>query len=558
MTTTRWSGDDPLHRFFIARRRTALLAVTVFYFLVAAAVTYPQVRLIARAIPNMVDGYFNIWRLAWVAHQLPRHPLDLFNANIFYPERNTLAFSDAILAPAFVTAPFFWLRINPVLIYNTLFLSAFALSGLTTFLLVDEIGGGTLGAIAAGAFFVAAPYRFDHWVHLEMQMTVFAPMALWALHRTARTLRWSWAATLGAAVALQTYSSIYYGIFLLPVLAVVAALLLLAAPRPPWRRLLPLLAGAGLVAAVCVLPYMRPYLAARRSVGDRPAQEVEYYSAVPQDYLSARPDSTLYGGHLIAANNEERHLFPGFLVLGCVVLALWPPVSQTVAVYLIAAALAFESSLGLNGFVFSWLRTWVLPFQGIRVPARFGIFVALLLAVLAGLGVNRLRKRIGFGAAAAIVAIAIAGSVIEARAPVAMVDVPSGPSVVDTWLRDQPSAAVVELPLPPREQPFQESEGQPLYHSIFHWQPILNGVSGFFPDSYLELLDRMRTLPDRASVDYLRQRHVRYIVMRRYMFANGAYEALRARIAATPGVALVGRFPERSGESVVFALDSPR
>ena len=39
------------------------------------------------------DTVLNEWTLAWVAHQAWRDPLHLFYANIFYPERLTLAFS---------------------------------------------------------------------------------------------------------------------------------------------------------------------------------------------------------------------------------------------------------------------------------------------------------------------------------------------------------------------------------------------------------------------------------------------------------------------------------
>ena len=31
------------------------------------------------------DAQLNEWILAWVAHQLPRDPIHLFEANIFYP-----------------------------------------------------------------------------------------------------------------------------------------------------------------------------------------------------------------------------------------------------------------------------------------------------------------------------------------------------------------------------------------------------------------------------------------------------------------------------------------
>jgi hypothetical protein len=529
-----------------------VLLLTLFYAGLTAAVTFPQARVLDRAIPNMIDGYFNIWRLAWIAHQLPRHPFDLFQANIFYPERYTLAFSDALLAPGIVAAPLFWLRGNPVLIYNIVFLSGFALSGMATYLLVADLTANRIAALIAGAFFVCAPYRFDHWVHLEMQLTMFMPVALWALHLTIRTQRWRWALVLAAAFALQVFCCIYYGIFLIPILFVVAALLIALQSRQQFGRALMLLAGAGAVGAVLVLPYMVPYLEARRAVGERPQEAVLYYSAIPKDYLASRPDNWLYGGRLTGTNHEERHLFPGLALLVCVAAALWPPVSRTVALYAAACATAFEASLGLRGYVFHWLRAWVLPFQGIRVPARFGMLVALLLAVLAGCGIARVARLMPLRGQIALAAALVIAMILEARTPVLLTTVMTTPSPVDIWLRHQRRSVIVELPLPPPNAPFQESEGQPLYHSIFHWQPILNGTSGFFPASYLELLSRMESFPSGQSIQYLKTRDVRYVVMREYMFESDAFVRLRDHLAQEPALDLVGRFPEGNGESLVF------
>ena len=43
------------------------------------------------------DGQFSIWNVAWVARTLVVDPLHVFDANIFYPHRWTLAYSEANL-----------------------------------------------------------------------------------------------------------------------------------------------------------------------------------------------------------------------------------------------------------------------------------------------------------------------------------------------------------------------------------------------------------------------------------------------------------------------------
>src|SRR5213078_988048 len=103
------------------------------------AMTYPQIRFMASRMGEHYDTLFSTWRLAWFAHQLPRDPLHLFDANIFYPVRFTLAFSDAMLVPSAMVAPLVWLGVPQLAAYNLLLLSAFALSGTTMFVLVRSL-----------------------------------------------------------------------------------------------------------------------------------------------------------------------------------------------------------------------------------------------------------------------------------------------------------------------------------------------------------------------------------------------------------------------------------
>src|SRR5262245_17928631 len=61
------------------------------------------------------DTMLNEWIIAWVAHQMPRNPLHVFDANIFYPERNTLAYSEPMFPQAAMAIPLFAAGASPVL-----------------------------------------------------------------------------------------------------------------------------------------------------------------------------------------------------------------------------------------------------------------------------------------------------------------------------------------------------------------------------------------------------------------------------------------------------------
>ena len=85
-----WSGDGERSSSRVRWRRRRVLGYSVGIVLVfaalTAAMTYPQVRVLDRGVSlDIGDPLLSTWRLSWFAHQLPRDPLHLFDANIFYP-----------------------------------------------------------------------------------------------------------------------------------------------------------------------------------------------------------------------------------------------------------------------------------------------------------------------------------------------------------------------------------------------------------------------------------------------------------------------------------------
>ncbi len=79
--------------------------------------------------------------MAWQAHALATDPLGIFDTNILYPFKGTLAFDEISFTEAVLVAPIYWLSGNPVLSHNLLLLASFALSGYGAWLLVRELTG---------------------------------------------------------------------------------------------------------------------------------------------------------------------------------------------------------------------------------------------------------------------------------------------------------------------------------------------------------------------------------------------------------------------------------
>src|SRR5947207_15869633 len=59
-----------------------------------------------------MDGLYGIWNVGWVSHTMVTDPASLFDANIFYPHRDTLAFSEANIVAGVVGIPAWLLTHN--------------------------------------------------------------------------------------------------------------------------------------------------------------------------------------------------------------------------------------------------------------------------------------------------------------------------------------------------------------------------------------------------------------------------------------------------------------
>jgi hypothetical protein len=88
--------------------------------------------------------------------------------------------------------------------------------------------------------------------------------------------------------------------------------------------------------------------------------------------------------------------------------------------------------------------------------------------------------------------------------------------------------------------------------STFHWQPIVNGYSGFFPASYLDRLSQVRGFPDQRSINQLREDGVRYVVVHLARF-DDPHKVLRS-LRSNFGLPQLTRLSDGEGDAVVFAL----
>jgi hypothetical protein len=459
-----------------------------------------------------------------------------------------------MIVEGLVAAPLLWAGLRPVLVHNLLLLGAIVASAVGMYVLMRMLTGSAAAGILSGIVFAFVPYRFEHYMHMELQWTMWMPWSFWSLHRTLTSPSWRRGLLTGVFVSLQMLSSIYYGVFLGTLLGMSAVLFLIAQPaKLLWPSVKALIPGGVLAVVVCGA-YAVPYLETKSETGGRSEVEVVTFSARPSSYLVATPDNIMWGRAFASRGRLERRLFPGGLVviLAIVGLLLRPP-PKTALVYLVALVVAFDMSLGLSGHIYRLLYEHVPLYQGLRALARLGIFVVFFLTALAAYGYVAVAEMLP-ARVRPVLAVALGMLLLlEYRVrPLELVPYPNSPPPLYEWLSEQPRGVVAEMPM--RGSGLPGADPAYSYLSTFHWQPIVNGYSGFYPASYLDRLKDVAHFPDENSLHRLRADGVRYLVVHLVEYEPERREALLNDLHNGFGLAELTRRSDGRGEAVVFAL----
>ena len=525
-------------------------AVVAFYSALTVFFTWPLAPDLSSRVIAHFDPPFSAWRLARLVHNARgREPL--FDGEIFWPARQTLAYSDATLVQAVFAWPLLAAGLTPLAALNLLTLAGVAGSATAAYVLARRLTGSTGAALVAGLVFAFAPYRRDHLKHLELQWALWTPLALWAWHRALDGGRARDGLLCAAFVLLQLLSSIYYGMFLAIAMAVICPLTL------AWRRgrmgrgaIAGLIAGA-VVVAVVAAAYHRPYALARELVGERDPAETARYSADASSYLAATPDNLLYGELTKSLGDNEKFLFPGITPIVLSIVAVIPPVQPVALIYGAAMLVAWDASLGPSGRIFPLLRTWLPAFRVVRAPARFATIVLLGMSILTAIGLTRIARMVS-GRFVMLAAGAVL--VLEfSTTPLTVQRIPRERPHLYTWLSEQPPQVTLELPVPPPTfLPLHDAFY--MYAQTWHWQPLANGYSGHYSRAYMDLLHALVGFPDERSSEAMARTGIQRVILHRDLFRAGEYAPIIKALDADPDYHLVTIETDHMGEARVYAF----
>jgi hypothetical protein len=297
-------------------RRTFLRENLIFlaFFALTAIMTWPWILHIRDAVPDRGDSYSIAYWLWWDYHQTFHDPVNLFHANVFFPYKYTMAFTENDYGVSLLFFPLFALGFRPLTVHSLATLVAFAFSGYGMFRLARTLTSSNGAAWIAGIVFAFLPYHFQRLPHLHLIFAGWIPLLLEALVLFARQRSWRRATWLGVAFTMNALTCITW--FVLTLLPLALSAILLITWWRLWRdRNFWIKGGLGIGAAsIILLCFMFPYYRVHEMYGfTRSVSDAAAYSAYPIHWLAASPRNKLWNGLGGKAALDEFTLFPGLL-----------------------------------------------------------------------------------------------------------------------------------------------------------------------------------------------------------------------------------------------------
>ena len=520
-------------------RWTRLLAAAIVYASASVVVQNELVRVgVAGHVyrQNMLgqDCLLHAWTLAWDQHALATS-CPIADANVFFPERGTLLYSDHLVGLALLTAPLRLVTDDPLLVHNLLVLAAPALDALALHALVLALTASAPAAFVGGFVYGFVPLRFAaDACQIQMTAAWWLPLMLLRVARRPRRRPPLGRRAAGLALLGQGLTGIYLTAFFLPFLALAHVV---------WWRRHPFAAARGGWTALLASELVAVLLLAPMAVAYRGVQAHLNLSRSPflNAILSLHLDQV--GDHVPAIGlgvlallavarpwdlprglRDERGLYLAILV-GAILLGFGP---------------AMPLPFGLGTIPGPYRVLLELPgFTALRVPARM-LHVALLGASVVAAGGVLVLRQVAWRRATAITLAALLALWIEAPPQALGIQATPTPErihAVYPWLGRQPPTPLVELPI----DPYGLTTIVRQYASTAHWHPQLHGVSGIQPPMYPYVAERLNAFPAPGAVAELVALGVRRAVVHTQLVSAETRAALDAAAHERRLLKLAGR-----------------
>lgn len=550
----------------------AVYALLVFWYLIWPGRGVWSTTLVGSAV-FAPDAVLNLSILEWGHRSFWSTGLGVFEWPAGYPLRHSLAGTENLLGWQPLYSLLRWLGASPASAYNAIIAFSLPLAGTGVAAVSRRFNVSRVSAILSGAAFAFAPCLLAQLIQVQMIAVCWLPFSLLALDDVLAGRGWRAAVRLGAFQSITTLCSIYVGIFSAIVLAGFVVMRCVVHRSLPRRDALVALCLTGVAFSVLFIPIARPYLAFW-SQAPRKYTLSDYieYSHNLMDLRYAPRFQALWAGTPLEQPDGMGQAFPGVIVSLLAIIALIGSKERRRAWALaISAAAAFVLSLGPRLKVFSYPTSSVadIPMPGallteipgLRMPLRMYLFALLFLAILGGLGLDVVLRRISPRGRRLMATAAVALLALEYKPSAWFANrgfaVPEPNEIAETYrpLTSRATAgATIELPV--RDSMGYRNTVQSAYvlGAAIHGRPVTSYYAGPFVP-LVDSLERLGArLPEEGARRALLALGVHQALIHRRFYRNGEADRLASAFRAS-GMPLLAENVDVS----LFSIDkSPR
>jgi hypothetical protein len=528
-------ADDPAQTW----RPPDFVLIAIFAVL-SVWLTFRHLSRIGTAIPGTPgDSLLLLWVVTHVQGSVLHGWHALWDAPIFFPAHDTLAYSESMFAVALVEWPL-RLLFGPVVAYNLVHIGASVVAAHATYRLALRYTRTWEAAFVGGLVYAFAVARVTDLAHFQIVVGgALVPVVLLALLRCIDAPSIRRAVLVGLAFAAVVTTASYDGAVAAVLVVVVAAGWALTQRPQVWRPYARAAAVASGVVAVLVGPFAYEYLGLQRdSAFQRKflptmALRLRDLIGVPARGLTAH--LPIIGAHFLSNGHPN---FPGLVglagaVLGAIVVLRRPSdergrrrrrelmlASLGGAILIVLAFGDWQIVAGYRiTLPYSLARDALPSLSELRALTRFALGAQLAVALLAAVGVDALLRH-GSRFWRTVGTIALAAIVCgDAITGIELTTVPTARDDygIDRVLRAHPTGVVLELPMQTADRgsgrwAFVEAPRQ--LEALRDHDPRVNGYSGFEPPSIEHLATSLDLFPAPIALAAARRVGVRYVVVR--------------------------------------------
>lgn len=513
----------------------------IIFSVASVYITFPLIFHLGNIATGLGDELVIAWIQNWVIHGLTINPFALFDANIYYPYHNSLAFSDLFLTSSILSLIPLKIIGEPIVVVNFTLISSLTLLGFFTWFLIYYLTKDFLLSILGGMLIIFSPATLDKIVHLQILAIQWVPLSILFFIIFTKSTKTRYLILSLIFFILQTYNSFLPGYFILFSYIILCIYI--------WfynrKLLLKALSKKNIliifISFLFLIPVIMPYYKVSNEFKyTRDIREAIHFALQPQDLL--------YPNQYTRLQSQLTNLFltkgsfkPGYLGLIFSILSLITLVNfirsfrkrkllfnafNTIALF--GLIMSFGPALHFNGETIHHPFPIILPysifyyvfpgFQGFRNSARWEMLFLLMIAVAVPLFLFRVFRQLQKWKRKIIYILFITFIIIEYNFPMGFVKMPQTKDFpkVYSWLNNTPKdSKIIEMPIYNwYMQPYVSSERWREYYSTIHFRQMVNGASGFSPPPWQKMtLDILENFPSDNGIKTIKNLHINYVIV---------------------------------------------